>query len=75
MNTLTTYTRSAGWSIFLRVLLLLAGLLAIIVPFFAGIAASVFFGWLVLFAGIAHLVYAWSEPVRFSGRSLSGSYM
>jgi uncharacterized membrane protein HdeD (DUF308 family) len=57
----TTYTRSAGWSILLGVLLLLAGLLAIVAPFFAGIAASVFFGWLVLFAGIAHLVYAWSE--------------
>ncbi|HEY4047595.1 MAG TPA: DUF308 domain-containing protein [Acidobacteriaceae bacterium] len=62
MNVLTTtYTRSAGWSIFLGVLLLLAGLLAIVVPFFAGIAASIFFGWLVLFAGIAHLIYAWSE--------------
>jgi len=61
VNTLTTYTRSAGWSIFLGLLLLLAGLLAIVVPFFAGIAASVFFGWLVLFAGVAHLVYAWSE--------------
>jgi uncharacterized membrane protein HdeD (DUF308 family) len=61
VNTLTTYTRSAGWSIFLGLLLLLAGLLAIAVPFFAGIAASVFFGWLVLFAGVAHLVYAWSE--------------
>jgi uncharacterized membrane protein HdeD (DUF308 family) len=61
VNTLTTYTRSAGWSIFLGLLLLLAGLLVIAVPFFAGIAASVFFGWLVLFAGVAHLVYAWSE--------------
>ena len=57
----TTSTRSAGWSIFLGVLLLLAGILAILVPFFAGIAASVFFGWLVLFAGVAHLIYAWSE--------------
>ncbi len=57
----TTYTRSAGWSIFLGILLLLAGILAILVPFFAGIAASVFFGWLVLFAGVAHLIYAWSE--------------
>jgi uncharacterized membrane protein HdeD (DUF308 family) len=28
-------------------LLLLAGLLSIAVPFFAGIAASVFFGWLM----------------------------
>jgi uncharacterized membrane protein HdeD (DUF308 family) len=43
------------------VLLLVAGMLAIAVPFFAGIAASVFFGWLLLFSGVAHLVYAWSE--------------
>jgi uncharacterized membrane protein HdeD (DUF308 family) len=55
------YPRSAGWSVFLGILLVLAGLLAIVVPFFAGIAASVFFGWLVLFAGITHLIYAWSE--------------
>jgi uncharacterized membrane protein HdeD (DUF308 family) len=58
---LTTYTRSATWSIVVGVLLLLAGLLAIALPFFAGIAASVFFGWLLLIAGILHLVYAWSE--------------
>jgi uncharacterized membrane protein HdeD (DUF308 family) len=61
MNTLVSYPRSAGWSIFVGALLLLAGLLAIAAPFFAGIAASVFFGWLILFAGVAHLVYAWSE--------------
>lgn len=60
-NSLTAHTRSSGWSIFLGVLLLLAGLLSIAAPFFAGIAASVFFGWLILFAGVAHLVYAWSE--------------
>jgi len=58
---LTTHTRSATLSIVVGVLLLLAGLLAIALPFFAGIAASVFFGWLLLIAGIAHLVYAWSE--------------
>jgi uncharacterized membrane protein HdeD (DUF308 family) len=46
---------------FLGVLLVVVGFLAIAAPFFAGIAASVFFGWLVLFAGVAHLVYAWSE--------------
>jgi uncharacterized membrane protein HdeD (DUF308 family) len=58
---LSTYTRSATWSIFVGVFLLLAGLMAIALPFFAGIAASVFFGWLLMVAGIAHLVYAWSE--------------
>ena len=52
---------SRGWSIFVGVLLLLAGLIAIAVPWFAGIAASVFFGWLILFSGVAHFIYAWSE--------------
>jgi uncharacterized membrane protein HdeD (DUF308 family) len=61
LNTPVTYTRSAGWSIFVGVLLIVAGFLAIIAPFFAGIAASVFFGWLVMFAGVGHFVYAWSE--------------
>jgi len=57
----TPYTRSTFWSIFLGVLLLIAGFIAIALPPIAGIAASVFFGWLLLIAGIAHLVYAWSE--------------
>jgi uncharacterized membrane protein HdeD (DUF308 family) len=61
-------TRSRGWSIFLGILLFVAGLLSIAVPFFASIAASVFFGWLILLAGIAHLIYAWSE--RGSGAVL-----
>jgi len=62
LNTMVTYARSErGWSIALGVLLLVAGLLAIAMPFFAGVAASVYFGCLVLFAGVAHLVYAWSQ--------------
>ena len=52
---------SRGWSISLGILLVVAGVVSIAAPMFAGIAASVFFGWLVLFGGIAHLVYAWSE--------------
>jgi uncharacterized membrane protein HdeD (DUF308 family) len=56
-----TYRRSTVWSVVLGVLLLIAGLLAIALPPIAGFAASIFFGWLVLFAGVAHLVYAWSE--------------
>lgn len=62
MNTVVTYARSeSGWSIALGTLLIIAGLLAIAVPLFAGVAASVYFGCLVLFAGVAHLVYAWSQ--------------
>lgn len=52
---------SRGWSVFLGILLVVAGVISFAAPFFAGIAASVFFGWLILFGGIAHLVYAWSE--------------
>jgi uncharacterized membrane protein HdeD (DUF308 family) len=61
LDMLTTYTHSGSWSIFLGVLLFIGGLMAIALPLFAGIAASVFFGWLLIFAGGAHLVYAWSE--------------
>jgi uncharacterized membrane protein HdeD (DUF308 family) len=53
--------QSRGWSIFLGILLVVAGVVSIAAPMFAGIAASVFFGWLILIGGIAHLVYAWSE--------------
>jgi uncharacterized membrane protein HdeD (DUF308 family) len=52
---------SSGWSIALGILLLITGLMSIAAPVFAGVAASVFFGWLVLLAGVAHLVYAWSQ--------------
>lgn len=58
---LTNSTRFSSWSIFLGVLLVLTGLASITLPFFAGIAASVFFGWPLMVGGIAHLVYAWSE--------------
>jgi uncharacterized membrane protein HdeD (DUF308 family) len=61
VNMLTTSPRLSSWPIFLGVLLILAGLAAIGLPFFAGIAASVLFGWLLMVGGIAHLVYAWSE--------------
>lgn len=60
MNTAAD-TRSSGWSIALGILLIIAGLLSIAVPLFAGVATSVFFGWLILLAGVAHLVYAWSQ--------------
>jgi uncharacterized membrane protein HdeD (DUF308 family) len=60
MNTAAN-SRPGGWSIALGILLLIAGLLSIAAPVFAGVAASVFFGWLVLLGGVAHLVYAWSQ--------------
>ena len=50
-----------GPSIAVSVSLIVVGVLAIVAPFFAGVAVSIFLGWLILFGGLAHLVYAWSE--------------
>jgi uncharacterized membrane protein HdeD (DUF308 family) len=59
VSTLSPYVRPSAWSLVMGSLLLLAGLVAIAVPFFGGIAASLFFAWVLLFAGAAHLGYAW----------------
>jgi uncharacterized membrane protein HdeD (DUF308 family) len=39
--------------------MILAGVLAIVVPLVAGIAVTIFFGWLLVFAGLAHLAFGW----------------
>jgi uncharacterized membrane protein HdeD (DUF308 family) len=52
--------RATTWSIVLSVLLMIAGLIAIALPMIAGVAITVIVGWLLLFAGILHLIFAWS---------------
>ena len=48
-----------GWSIALSLLMILAGFLAIGVPLAAGIAVNLVVAWLLMFSGVAHLVFAW----------------
>ena len=50
---------SVGWSIALSVLMLLAGVLAIVLPPIAGIAVVLVVAWLLMFSGAVHLVFAW----------------
>lgn len=50
---------SVGWSIGLSVLMLVAGILAIVMPPVAGIAVLAIVAWLLMFSGAAHLVFAW----------------
>ncbi|MGA8729515.1 MAG: HdeD family acid-resistance protein [Terracidiphilus sp.] len=50
---------SVGWSIVLSVLMILAGVLAIVVPPAAGIAVLAVVSWLLMLSGAAHLVFAW----------------
>jgi uncharacterized membrane protein HdeD (DUF308 family) len=47
------------WSIGLSVLMIVAGILAIASPLAAGIAIDVLVGWLLVFSGCVHLVFAW----------------
>jgi uncharacterized membrane protein HdeD (DUF308 family) len=65
MNANKEINRAVGWSIALSVLMIAAGVLAIIVPKISGIAVTLLVGWLLLFCGGAHLAYAWQ--MRRSG--------
>jgi uncharacterized membrane protein HdeD (DUF308 family) len=48
-----------GWSVAVSIFMILAGVLAIGVPIAAGVAVNIVVAWLLLFAGVAHLVFAW----------------
>lgn len=50
MTTPTLVQKSLGWSIALSVLMMIAGLLAIVIPPIAGIAVTIFVGWLLVFS-------------------------
>jgi uncharacterized membrane protein HdeD (DUF308 family) len=50
---------SINWTIWLSVLMIVAGMLAIVVPPAAGIAVVVLVAWLLILSGGAHLVFAW----------------
>jgi uncharacterized membrane protein HdeD (DUF308 family) len=65
MNANKEINRAVGWSIALSVLLIVAGVLAIIVPQASGIAVTILVSWLLVFCGGVHLAYAWQT--RHSG--------
>jgi uncharacterized membrane protein HdeD (DUF308 family) len=52
--------KATGWSVFVSVILILAGILAIALPLEAGIAVNILVGWMLVFAGLAHFVFAWA---------------
>jgi uncharacterized membrane protein HdeD (DUF308 family) len=61
----TIAKESVGWSIGLSVLMIVAGILAIVTPPAAGIAVLVVVSWLLMLSGAVHLVFAWH--MRTSG--------
>jgi len=51
--------KSTSWSIILSVLMIVAGVVAIVIPLVGGLAITVLMGWLLVFSGVMHFVYAW----------------
>ncbi len=50
--------KAIDWSIALSVLLILAGLFALFMPFISGIGITLFFGWAMILSGITHFIFA-----------------
>src|SRR5262245_24854332 len=53
--------RASTWSIVLSVLIMIAGFLAIAVPYIAGITFTFIVGWMLIFAGVLHFVFAFQS--------------
>ena len=58
-SAVTFVKKSVGSSIGLSVLMIVAGILAIVSPLAAGIAVNVLIAWLLVFSGCGHLVFSW----------------
>jgi uncharacterized membrane protein HdeD (DUF308 family) len=50
--------KAINWSIFLSILLILAGLFAICIPSISGLAITLIFGWLMIVSGVTHFIFA-----------------
>jgi uncharacterized membrane protein HdeD (DUF308 family) len=51
--------KATGWSLALGVLMIIAGIVALSLPLATGLFATVWLGWVIAFAGVAKLIYAW----------------
>jgi uncharacterized membrane protein HdeD (DUF308 family) len=56
-----TLRRNWGWLLAVGILMVLLGLIAIIVPNIATLAAELLIGWLLLIAGVGQLIHAFRE--------------
>jgi uncharacterized membrane protein HdeD (DUF308 family) len=52
-----------GWSLFLSIVLILAGLFAILIPPISGLGVTIFLGWMLIISGATHLIFAWKVHV------------
>jgi uncharacterized membrane protein HdeD (DUF308 family) len=60
-STATLAKHAVEWSVVLSIAMILAGMVGIIAPAAAGITVTVLAGWLLIFSGIAHLIFGWER--------------
>jgi uncharacterized membrane protein HdeD (DUF308 family) len=53
--------KASGWSMFLGAVMFICGLLAVLLPLASGIGIVIVLAWLILFAGVAHLIFAFQS--------------
>jgi len=58
-SAVTMARHAITWSTVISILIILAGIVAIFVPLAAGLVATITIGWLLVFAGVLHLVFGW----------------
>jgi len=67
----TTARHAVQWSIVLSILMIVAGILAIMSPLAAGEAVTVIVGVLFIFSGVAHIVFGWEvRELRTKGATV-----
>lgn len=64
MNASIESNRGVGWSIAVSGLMIVAGILAILLPEVSGIAITFLVAWLMIIMGSAHLAYTWHRRER-----------
>ena len=53
--------KASGWSMVLGIVMLICGILAIGLPFASSLGIVVLLAWLILFAGVCHLIFAFQS--------------
>ena len=54
----TAFGKASGWSIIWGILMFICGLIAIALPLISSIGIVILLAWVILFAGLSHLVFA-----------------
>src|SRR5438552_15869156 len=60
-TTVGAVRKASGWSMFWGILMFICGILAICLPLASSIGIVILLAWLILFAGIAHLIFAFQS--------------